>query len=175
MFVAGSLTACSGGISNIVINMDSFQSMECEDIHTTQQLRVEILDIRKDKRMEKTTLGGVSLGKIDLNPPETELVRGIIENILCKSFIDRTMPKVMPTVYCGIKTFDISTPATLLYWDVIAKIELVLRVHGQDHTVSGSAKERTWIWPSQDIIHRVTSEALRQVTVASEHELRTIF
>jgi hypothetical protein len=175
MFIASNLISCAGGTSNIVVKLDPFQSMVCEDMNTRQQLRIEVLDIRNDKEMEKTAIGGLSMGKIDLNPPETELIRDIIANALCKIFIDRASPIEMPTIYCGIKTFDISTPATPFYWDIIAKIELVLRVHGQDHTVSGSAKERTWVWPSQDIIHRVANKALRRVTMETEQELVSVF
>ena len=175
IFIAGIMTACAGWVSDIVIELDPFQNMVREDINPCKQLPIEIMDIRKDIAMEKTSIGGGSLGEIDLNPPEPELVRDIIEHTLCKIFIDKGSPNEMPIVYCGIKTFDIYTPATPLYWDVIAKIELILRVYGQDHTVSGSAIERTWIWPSQDIIHRVANEALRQVTVESEQELTSIF
>ncbi|MCJ7649363.1 MAG: hypothetical protein MUP85_12170, partial [Candidatus Lokiarchaeota archaeon] len=111
------MTACAGGTSNIVINLDPFQGVVCEDMQTGQQLHIEILDIRKDIEMEKTTIGGMFIGKIDLNPPETELVRDIIVNTLCKVFIDRTSQVEMPTIYCGIKIFDVATPATPLYWD----------------------------------------------------------
>jgi hypothetical protein len=38
------------------------------------------------------------------------------------------------TVLCGIRQFGIATPATPVYWDVNAKIQLVLRVRGQAMT-----------------------------------------
>jgi hypothetical protein len=47
----------------------------------------------------------------------------------------------------------------------------VLRVHGQDRIVSGKAAERTFVWPSQAMIARVTDEALRQVGDDAERAL----
>lgn len=79
------------------------------------------------------------------------------------------------TVQCGIRTFEIATSATPLYWDVNAKIELVLRVHGQDRTVSGMATERTYVWPSEALIQRVTTEALRKLGAESENALAELF
>lgn len=173
--LAGGLTACAGGASDIVIELDPSRGGPCENLDVQRLPRIEVIDIRKDKEMEKTTIGGLSLGKIGLRPPEDELVRNIIANTLCNIFTDKPGPAEPPVVYCGIKTFDISTPATLLYWDVVAKIELILRVQGQDQAVSGSARERTWIWPGKDIIRRVANGALQQAAVELDTALRISF
>jgi hypothetical protein len=167
--------SCADGTSNIVIQLNPYQGRGCHDGPARRQLHVEVLDIRKDKKMEKTTLGDISLGKIDLYPPEAELIKAIVENTLCDISTDGTSLTDMPTVYCGINTFDILTPATPLYWDVIAKIELVLRVEGQDYTISGAANEQTWIWPSRDIIHRVVNKALQKVIVELKQKLTFLF
>ena len=78
-------------------------------------------------------------------------------------------------MHCSIRIFDIKTPATLLYWDVNTTIELVLRVGNQDRIVTGTATERTYIWPSQEIIERVTTEALKQVSAKAERALIDLF
>lgn len=135
-----------------------------------QRVNVSVYDIRKDVRMERTGLGGVSMGMITLQPPITELVRIVIEDKAkgTLAYRDGVAP---PAVLCGIRIFDVTTPATLLYWNVTARIELVLRVGEQDRTISGTATERTFVWPSEDIIKRTTKNALDQVGNEAERAL----
>jgi len=113
-------------------------------------------------------------GRITLKPPAPELVQAVVEASAYKALASRSVAEPQ-TVLCGIRVFEIATPATPLYWDINAKIELVLRVRGQDRTVSGTATERTFAWPTEALIERVTTEALRQVSAESEQALETLF
>lgn len=134
--------------------------------------QVEVIDIRKQARLERTTgIGDVSMGRVTLDPPEAVLVRRIMA--AKADLLLATLPatQTLPVIRCGIRMFDIVTPGTALYWDVTARIELVLRVAGKDRTVSGLAVERTYVWPSEEIIDRVTQEALRQVADATGRAL----
>jgi len=114
------------------------------------------------------------MGRIALTPPTPDLVKAIVQaqadEVLTRRGI--TAPQ---TVLCGIRRFDITTPATVFYWDVNAKIELVLRVRGEDRTVLGLASERTFVWPSEGLIARVTTEALRQAAAETERALNELF
>ncbi len=138
--------------------------------------KIEVTDIRKEAELERTTIGGISMGRILLEPPEAELIREIVEaktDILLASWPESQTP---PTILCGIRVFEIETPATVVYWDINTNVELVLRADGEDRTVSGAATERTWVWPTQTIIERVTNEALKQLAgelqIALEELLR---
>ncbi len=126
--------------------------------------KLEIIDIRKQAGMERTTIGDVPMGKITLNPSERDLVRTIVGSRL-DAALAKPGVSAPEIVYCGIRAFDVTTPPTLLYWDVVTSIELVLRVRGQDRVASGKAVERTYVYPSREIIQRVTTEALKQVAV----------
>jgi uncharacterized lipoprotein YajG len=123
---------------------------------------VQVTDIRKEATLERTTVGGVSLGRIHLQPSEQELVRAVIEASAYEALARRGGAGSL-TILAGIRVFDVATPATPLYWDVTTTIELVLRVQGQDRTIAGNATERTFVWPSEEMIARVTAEALRRL------------
>ncbi len=140
----------------------------------SNHVRVQVTDIRKEANLERTTIGGISMGKITLDPPVPELVRVVIEARADEALMRSGLIEPR-SVMCGIRVFDVSTPATMLYWDVTTKIGLVLRVGGQDREINGSAAERTFVWPSDDIIKRVTQEALRQVSAEADQALAELF
>lgn len=173
--VWGALAALLGGCatSNVVVPIDAAQIVP-QAAAPARRAAVEVSDIRKEARLERTTIGGISMGRITLEPPAGELVRTIIQAKAEQVLASRGTAELQ-TVLCGIRTFEIATPATPLYWDVKANVELVLRVHGQDRTVSGTATERTFVWPSEALIQRVTTEALRKVGDEAERALAELF
>ena len=63
----------------------------------------------------------------------------------------------------------------MLYWDVETRMELTLHARGWARTVSASASERTFLWPSQEIIARVVREALSQAEEKTDQALRELF
>ena len=110
------------------------------------------------------------MGRVTLEPPEVELIREIVP-IQADALLAKTDPQATPLIQCGIRVFDIVTPATALYWDVTVRKEIVLRVAGQARTARGASIERTYAWPSEDIIQRVTHEALRRMAGESAKAL----
>jgi hypothetical protein len=135
--------------------------------------KVEVTDLRREAEMERTALG-VSLGKIDLRPPAPDIVRAIVQ-AKADEVIARQGIADPPTVLCGIREFDITTPSTPIYWDVDAKIGLVLRVRGRDREVAAAATDRTFVWPSQELITGVTTEALKRLAAETERALTELF
>ena len=143
------LSACAGAMSDTVIKVELGHSPE-------PAAHIEVVDLRREATLRRTTIGNISLGAITLSPPETELVRAVVAKAL------RQAGAAPPDVSCGILRFDIVTPVTALYWDVTARIELILRIGGKERTARGMHVEQTWVYPSDAIIARVTAEALRQ-------------
>ncbi|MCF8159889.1 MAG: hypothetical protein K9J76_04240 [Polaromonas sp.] len=154
------LVGCATSTSHVEVPINVLQAIPHAK-EAPRRAQVQVTDIRKDLNLERTSIGGVSMGRTTLKPPEIELVQKLVEMKADEVLLRRgeTEPQ---TVLCGIRVFMIATPATVVYWDINTTIELVLRVRGQDRTVSGAATERTFIWPSDEIIQRVTTEALRQ-------------
>jgi hypothetical protein len=167
------LTGCGMSISDIRVSIDPSTVVPMAN-QRPRRAQVSVTDIRREVTMERSTLGGMSMGRITLVPPAQDIIKAMIEtkadDVLASGGIAEPQ-----TVLCGIRRFDIATPATLFRWDVNAKIELVLRVRGQDRTVSGQATEHVAWWPSEEIIARVTAEALRQVAVETEGALTELF
>ncbi len=157
------LAGCASIVSDVVVPIDTIAIVGPAS-GAARATKLEVIDIRKQAGMERTTVGGMSMGKITLKPAEQDLVRAIV-GLSLGAALAKPGVSAPEIVYCGIRAFDVTTPPTLLYWDVVTSIELVLRVRGQDRVVSGKAVERTYVYPSQEIIQRVTTEALKQVAV----------
>jgi hypothetical protein len=160
-------------IYDIVVTIDSGQA-GLRKIEATRHAKLLVNDLRKGVKLERTSLGGMSMGKITVQPPVPELIQRAVEAKL-DAVLERAGISDPQIVHCSIRTFDIKTPMTLLYWDVNTTIELVLRVGNQDRIVTGTATERTYIWPSQEMIERVTTEALQQVSAKAELALIELF
>ena len=169
------LATLIGGCSttDVVVPIDTMQIVAGRQ-DASRSVQVQVTDIRREANLERTTIGNLSMGRITLKPPVPELVQAVIEANADKVLARRGVSEPQ-TVLCGIRVFEIATPATPLYWDINTKIELVLRVRGQDRIVSGTATERTFVWPSEALIERVTTAALRQVSAESEQALEALF
>jgi len=150
----------AGCASEALVSIDAAKLVPRAD-QTPQRAKVRVTDIRREVTLERTAYGGGSLGRIALQPPTQELVTLLVKATADEVLAQRGITEPQ-TVLCGIRTFDIATPATPFYCDVNVKIVLVLRVRGQDRTVSGWATERTFVWPSEEMITRVTTAAPRR-------------
>ncbi len=143
------------------------------DAGLPRQTRLLITDLRKETGFQRTAAFSVSMGRIILDPTAPELVSTMIET-KSDEILGRQGGSQPEEITCEIRVFEIATPATLLYWDVNTRIELLLRVRGQDREVSATATERTYIWPSEEMITRVVNEALRQAEEKSERALQEL-
>jgi hypothetical protein len=132
------------------------------DADLARKAIVEVTDIRLEADLETGGLG-VYIGKITLEPSEVDLVRELVEARADTLLANWPVTQAPPTIQCGIREFEIVTPATVLYFDVTARIELVIRVDGEDRTAAGQGIKRTYVWPRQKIVEAATNEALSQL------------
>jgi hypothetical protein len=135
--------------------------------------QVVVTDSRNETQFRRTTIFNLFMSSIELYPPVPELVRRMVETP-AEGLLDAENGQPPETIDCEIVVFDIRTPATMLYWDIETRLELTLRARGQTRTVSAAAAERTWSWPSDDIIGRVVREALRQAEEGIDRMLREL-
>lgn len=136
--------------------------------------KIVVIDLRKELNLERTTIGGMSMGNINLTPSVTDIVRRVIEAKADAVLVDEVSGGDPQTVYCGIRAFDITTPVTLLYWDINAKIDIILRARKQDRAITILATERTYVWPSEAIIQRVVTDAVTRFGVEAEGALKDL-
>jgi hypothetical protein len=162
------VAGCATPGEKVAVSIDTAQIVG-RAAEAPRRVKVEVTDIRKSAEMERTALG-VSLGEIDLRPPAPELVRAIVQT-KADEVVARQGIADPPIVLVGIRVFDIATPSTPVYWDINAKIEIVLRVRGQDRTVTAAATDRTFVWPSEELISKVATEALKSLATETERAL----
>ena len=136
--------------------------------------RVLVKDSRKEAVFRRTTIFDIQMSHIELYPPVPELVRRMVEAAVDRLLASR-VENPPETIECKIAVFDIRTPATMLYWDVETRMELTLHGRGWSRTVLASASERTFLWPSQEIIARVVRAALSQAEERTDQALREQF
>ena len=134
---------------------------------------VLVTDSRNETEFRRTTIRDTRMSRIDLYPTVPEVVRRMVETSAAR-LLATEAEQPPETIACEIAVFDIGTPATMMYWDVETRVELSLRAHGRARTVRAAASERTWLWPSEDIIGRVVREALRQVGEGIDQALRDL-
>lgn len=142
------------------------------DPNLVGRARALVTDSRSETVFRRTTIGDTHLSHIELYPAVPEVVQRMVEAQADRALASRTGPT--ETIECEITVFDIRTPATMLYWDVEARMELNLRTRGRERTVSAAASERTFLWPSQEIITRVVREALVQAEERTGQVLREL-
>jgi len=157
----------SSGADDVTVSID-FESLLPEgDVERPNPVPVRVTDIRQQAHLERTALG-VHLGNIVVSPPVPDVVQRIVQTTADRVFVSADAPG--EPILTGIRVFEIATPSTPLYWDVVAEVELVVRLREEDRTVSGRAEERTYVWPSEKLISEVTHKALQRVVV----QLKTV-
>jgi hypothetical protein len=156
----------SGAVSDITVRVEPM-TFAAHALAMPPLAKVEVSDIRQRVHSERTTIGGVSMGRIVFKPDELEIVRALVQAKADEALL-RRKPRSVPTIHVGVREFGVLTPATALYWDVTAKVDLVLRVGTQDRMVSVAKTERTYWWPSGKLVQGVTNEALRLLAAEAE-------
>jgi hypothetical protein len=118
------------------------------------QLKIEVNDLRAPGVAASTRQAafGVPMGNVSFDPSERQLVKAALEATLSQ-----------PGSYaCDILEFGVNTNTTPLYWDVIGAVRLRLKKDGQEKEFFGTHTERTYLWPSEEILGRVVQESLRK-------------
>lgn len=164
--------SCAAQAGDVVIEIDP-ASIVSPDPDTPTPL-VEVSDSRDTTALERTTIGQVSLGQVEVVPPLPELVGAIVSAKAAGIPVEIDTGEDPLVIYCDLRRFSIETPATLLYWDIESRIDVVLRVGDRDREVSASAVQRTWVYPSRQLLEQVTREALVDLSERIEPALREL-
>jgi hypothetical protein len=135
--------------------------------------RVLVTDSRNATDLRRTTILDTTISSISLHPPVPALVKTMVENQADRLLAGQagTMPEA---IGCDLAAFDIRTPATMISWDVEARLAWSLRIRGKTRMVEACATERTYLWPSEEIITRVVGKALRQAEEETRQALRDL-
>jgi len=105
---------------------------------------------------------GVPMGNITFDPPETQQVKSVLETELSRLMMEKGLNS-KKEYSCDIIEFGVNTNTTPLYWDVIGRIQLVLKYNSKEYNLFGTNTERTYLWPVEKIIKKVVDASFKQI------------
>ncbi|HTT13327.1 MAG TPA: hypothetical protein VMG60_20850 [Burkholderiaceae bacterium] len=165
--------ACASGPQNLVVTIPAYVAGATAAAGARGTVR---LDPAKDARREsvgalvgeRTTVGNVSLGSVQTNPPPVTLVTGVIRSELGAMGFGVGDTGDTPRVSAQLVKFQIATPATALYWDINGEIELDLAATGKDRRkhethYAVQCTGRTYAWPGEEVIGGVIVSCLKEL------------
>jgi hypothetical protein len=104
----------------------------------------------------------VPMGNVTFNPPEAQFVQQALAVELTRLMREKRIQKTHD-FSCEIIEFGVKTQTTPFYWDLVARIRLILRQGTRQQELSGFATERTYVWPSESIISSSVAGAMNQI------------
>jgi uncharacterized lipoprotein YajG len=184
------LTGCPG---NIMLNLDYKPPKAAESpLSSAHSLRVKPLNFG-DKRagqIDAKLIGyrqaafNVQMGAVCSDLPVTEIIRQAVESELTRSGHIIVMENEDLTIRGDILAYWVSTRPTLLYWDVIGEVSVIVEVKKTESDsltkfgpFSGKNAERTYWNPSAAMMKCVLNASLDEViqTMSSDEELASVF
>jgi len=117
---------------------------------------------------ERTTLGNIPLGMIEMQPPPTEALGQMVRTELAAFGFSTTTGESAASVIGQVTRFAVTIPATALYWDIngVVELELVARSRdGRQHDgrYTANCTDRTFVFPSNDLIGGVVTACLKEI------------
>jgi len=117
---------------------------------------------------ERTTIGSISMGSIELNPLPTDVMSQMLKTEFAQLGYSVVNAGEQFTVGARLRKFQVLTPATVMYWDINGIIELELAVAAQDgrkHDAryDATCTDRTYVYPSEQLIRGVVSACVADI------------
>jgi outer membrane protein assembly factor BamE (lipoprotein component of BamABCDE complex) len=130
-------------------------------------VQVPVMDRRTNIVMERVVAGTMPMSGVVLQPGETDLITAIVTAKLREAIAAQPRSAGRPEVACELTEFSITTPGTILYWDVTTDIAVTLRVGSEQRSLTAHAVARTYWWPTESLIKEVTVKALKVIATGS--------
>jgi predicted small lipoprotein YifL len=131
---------------------------------------VPVVDRRANSEMRRTSLG-VKMGGVRVQPGELEIVERLVEGSESRVLGE---PGDGAAYTCELTEFSLTTPSTLLYWDATAKLAWSIRVGERVRTIEATGTERTWVWPSAQVLHAALAKALGDARTRTDAAFREL-
>jgi hypothetical protein len=117
---------------------------------------------------ERTTLGNISLGMIEIQPPPAEALSQVLKAELAAIGFGSTTDESAARVGGQVTKFLVTTPATAIYWDINGVVELELVAQGRsarkhEGRYTANCTDRTFVFPSDDLIGSVVTSCLKEI------------
>jgi len=168
----GFLAACAAGPGNVLVNVQPYASQAgaSQATATTATIRVDPVKDARPNAVggligERTGLGNMAMGSIELQPRPTELVGQLVSAELTRMGYNVVSSNAPLSVATQLLKFEVATPASAVYWDVNGTIEVALTAaagSGKKHDAryGATCTDRTYVWPSEEIIGKVVADCM---------------
>ena len=166
------LLGCAVGPGNVQVPLAAYPAAPAVAA-TRGVVQVEpVRDARRDavERLvgQRTGLGGMSMGQIEVSPAPTATVTSVLQTELRGLGFTPSDGGAPVQLSARLTRFEVQTPATAVYWDVNGAVDLEVdakRPDGRQQAASYQARctERTYAWPSEDVIAKSLGACLRDL------------
>jgi uncharacterized lipoprotein YajG len=108
------------------------------------------------------------MGIIEMSPLPTELIAQMLKSELSAAGHMIVTADEDLSIDTKLHKFRVTTPATLLYWDVSGAVEVTIEMVGSggkmhEANYATTCTERTFVWPSQEIITTVVTACIDKI------------
>ncbi len=175
LLIAFSAIGCVGSNTKLQVNVTP-------DVSSAPPTRAALADVFVDdtrvpaeRSSAREAAFGVSMGAIAFEPNELAIVEQTLESELAR-LLEQGDYESSQFFECELLAFDVRTKPTTLYWDVVGRVALRLKLRHGSLELSGTHTERTYIWPGEEIIEEVVRQSLAQVVAqlrAAARDLRS--
>jgi len=170
------LGGCASGPNNVLVTVPPYASQPVAregSMATRSTVRIDrIRDARRDAVGgligERTTIGNVSMGNIEMSPLPTTMMATVLRAELTAMGFGVADSGEQFQIGAQLTRFQVATPATALYWDINGAIEFDMTATGQGGKVHqtryvATCTDRTYAWPSEELIGGVISACLKDI------------
>jgi hypothetical protein len=167
------LAGCAPGMQNILVDLRPYEPQGGNPSASLAKVRIEpVKDARGDAVGgmigERTTIGSVSMGGIELNPPPTDVIARVLKTEFTQMGFRLVSAEEQFAVGARLRKFQVLTPATVMYWDINGTIELELAVTSRDGRKHESryavtCTDRTYVWPGEALIGGVVAACVGEI------------
>ncbi len=174
--------ACAGP-QNVLIDLRPYEAQGSKGASPgapAVSVRIEpVKDARSDAVGsligERTTIGSISMGSIELSPLPTDVIAQLLRTEFAQMGYSVAGAAAQFTIGARLRNFRVATPATIAYWDLNGAIDLELTATAQDgkeHQAryAATCTDRTYIFPSQDLIRSVVAACVGQIGAKVRHD-----
>jgi len=168
----GALLGCAVGPGNVQVPLASYAAAPAS-VTTRGVLQVEpVREARRDAvgRLvgQRTGLGGMSMGQIEVNPAPTAMATSVLQAELRGLGFALSGGDAPVRLSARLTRFEVQTPATALYWDVNGAVDLEVEARRPDGrqqaaTYQARCTERTYAWPSEEVIAKSLNACLKDL------------
>ena len=174
--VVAALAACAGPGGDVVIAVPPHIAVSTPSVLSRlPAMTVDVRDLREPggtgvlpgRVGERKTIGDISMGLVTVTPLPGQVMAEMLEAELKAAGHRIGADGASAVVEGEIRRFDLRTDVTALYWDVIGTTSVSVTVVRAGQSATGqytaTCQERTYVWPSSDMMARVVSACLDDI------------